>query len=190
MKSDTSKSIVREFDTPKEQDKLAQITNNLEKIAYFFSEILHKVSSVALFAMMILTTCDVIGRYFFNQPVTGTYELTGLFLSIIVFLSLGKTQLWREHIEIDVLTKRLPLKIRESIHAFGSFLLTVLLIVTTGYTTNYAWRVGMSGETSGDLQLPLFIFILFAVIGLLCFTLTMLVKALHSTLLVVSRDES
>ncbi|MFK4997204.1 TRAP transporter small permease subunit [Bacillus sp. N9] len=42
---------------------------------------------------MLLTTADVIGRNVFNKPITGTYELTGLALAIIIFFSLGTAQI-------------------------------------------------------------------------------------------------
>ena len=39
----------------------------------FLNVMLAYVGGYVLFGMMLLTTCDVIGRYLFNMPITGAY---------------------------------------------------------------------------------------------------------------------
>mgnify|MGYP001461206897 FL=1 len=48
----------------------------------FFLEL---ISSCVLFALMMLTCIDVVGRYVFHGPVRGGTELTEFALAIIVF---------------------------------------------------------------------------------------------------------
>lgn len=59
---------------------LLRFTLVFEKITVSINNVLHKISSVVLLVLMFLTTADVAGRYFFNAPIIGTYELTGLYL--------------------------------------------------------------------------------------------------------------
>ncbi|RCV85674.1 TRAP transporter small permease subunit, partial [Vreelandella rituensis] len=46
---------------------------------------LEGVAGATLFALMLLTTADVVGRYFFNAPILGTVELTQQMLAAVVF---------------------------------------------------------------------------------------------------------
>ena len=45
-----------------------------------------------LFCMMLLTVCDVIGRYAFNSPITGAYEVTETMMVATVFFFIPFTQ--------------------------------------------------------------------------------------------------
>ena len=90
------------------QSPFVTFVNGLERLTVGLNNILHKISSVLLMALMFLTAADVIGRFFFNKPITGTYELTGLLLAVMIFFSLGAGQLQRNHIEIDFLQNGCP----------------------------------------------------------------------------------
>jgi TRAP-type C4-dicarboxylate transport system permease small subunit len=170
--------------------KLRKITNGLEKLIYPINNAAHKVSKLILFLLMFLTTGDVVGRYFFNKPITGTYELTGLGLALIIFFSLGMAQLKKDHIAIDFLTNKFPLIIREALNAITYFILFILLLLTTWQLVEYTKRIWEGSELSGDLGLPLFIFTILASIGTLFFALSILLDIFKSLLKVVQKNES
>ncbi|MBS4208324.1 TRAP transporter small permease [Bacillus sp. FJAT-50079] len=169
---------------------LLKITNGLEKITLMLNNILHKISSGLLFFLMLLTTADVIGRNLFNKPITGTYELTGLALAIIIFFSLGTAQIKGDHIEIDFLTNKFPEKLQDGLYAFTSFLLFILVSLTTWQLFEFGKRIWMGHETSGDLGLPLYIFVGATVLGAFVFALTYLLHSLKFILKVVHGHES
>ena len=47
------------------------------------------IAGAALVALMLLTTADVAGRYFFNSPIDGVFDLTHFVVAIMVFLGLS-----------------------------------------------------------------------------------------------------
>ena len=57
----------------------------IHKKMEWLSSNLSYLGSIALFAMMSLTTVDVVGRYFFNKPVLGAFELTEFLVLILIF---------------------------------------------------------------------------------------------------------
>ncbi|WP_255507922.1 TRAP transporter small permease [Lysinibacillus sp. BW-2-10] len=173
--------------TLKNDSAFQKITNVFEKIVVSFNNVLHKISSVLLFLMMVLTALDVAGRFFFNKPITGTYEITGLTLALIVFFSLGSAQLKKDHIEIDFLTSKLPVKVQAGMTAVSSFILFVLMSLTTWQLFEYTKRTWLSQELSGDLGLPLYVFMGLTLIGALAFTLTYLLETFKSLLQVVNK---
>jgi len=55
-----------------------------------------------LFSMMALTFVDVVGRYVFNSPLPGGYELAENLLAICVFAALPLAALRREHVTVSL----------------------------------------------------------------------------------------
>ena len=56
------------------------------------SSILAYVGACSLFGIMCLTTADVGGRYLFNSPILGVFELTEFMILILIFSFLAYTQ--------------------------------------------------------------------------------------------------
>lgn len=162
----------------------------LEKLTVRINAILHKISGVLLMGLMFFTAIDVVGRYFFNSPIKGTYELTGLFLALMIFYSLGSGQLKGNHIEIDFFTKKWSKRNQHILRSISFFILFILICLTSWQLVEYSIRMWIGGETSGDLGIPLFLFPLLAIIGAVAFALTLLLDSVHSILKVVTRDES
>ena len=60
------------------------------------------VAACLLFLLMMVTFIDVMGRNFFNRPLTGASELTEVMLATIVFLMLPSIAVRQEHIGVDL----------------------------------------------------------------------------------------
>jgi TRAP-type C4-dicarboxylate transport system permease small subunit len=53
---------------------------------------------------MLITFIDVVGRYFFDAPLTFAVELTELGMGLLVFFGLAVTTLNRGHISVDLVS--------------------------------------------------------------------------------------
>ena len=62
---------------------------------------------VVVVALTVVTVADVIGRYFFNHPIAGVYEVTQLMLVAIVFTGIGAVQAGEGHIRVEILLQRI-----------------------------------------------------------------------------------
>ncbi len=71
----------------------------LEKVIH----VLGGVATVLIVAIMIFTTGDVIARYILNSPLKGVYEISEILFLSAVLLGLSYTQLYREHVRVDLL---------------------------------------------------------------------------------------
>lgn len=58
--------------------------------------------ALAVFSMAALTFVDVIGRYFFNAPIPGTFESVGLLLGIVAFATFPLVTFQESHITVDL----------------------------------------------------------------------------------------
>lgn len=168
---------------------LHKIVRTFEKIISAFNKYLNYAGMVILFFLMLLTVVDVVGRKFFNSPVTGSYELTGIFMAIMIFFGLGMAQLNREHIEIDILTQNLSKTIQHILNIIISFGVFLFLLLLTRQLFYLMQRMHTQNELSGDLSLPLYIFLIFVTIGALAFALSYLLEFLKSVLKAVDKNE-
>ena len=73
----------------------------------------------------IFITFDVLARQFFGFSSKSTVEMTGYMLAVGISWGLGFALVERVHVRIDVLINRLPLGLRQYLHAFALLLLAV-----------------------------------------------------------------
>lgn len=60
------------------------------------------ISMIAAFAMMLLITIDVGGRYLFNRPLVGSQEIVEMLMIVTVFFGLSYTQKHYGHVGVDL----------------------------------------------------------------------------------------
>lgn len=73
---------------------------------------LARVAAAALVVIAAVTFGDVVGRYFFHAPFAFTVELTQMAMAIVVYFGVGLVTHENAHISADVLTLRLPPRVR------------------------------------------------------------------------------
>jgi TRAP-type C4-dicarboxylate transport system permease small subunit len=109
------------------------------RIACLLPRILCIASGVAVAILMLMTVLDVGGRYFFNSPLTGTFEMTELLMAFIIFSALPIVSQKRTHITVDLLTNILSPRLK-SLQAFFTDL------VCGGVCLTMAWRIWLYGQ--------------------------------------------
>jgi TRAP-type transport system small permease protein len=123
------------------------------------------VGAFALFVMMCLTAADVIGRYIFNHPITGVYELTEYLVLILIFSFIGYTQSEKGHVAVDLLMVKFPHKIRTIIEICNHLTCLILMVLITWMGVQKALDLKAVGEASPNLQIPAYPFAFFLVLG-------------------------
>ena len=90
---------------------MTSLSTRWQRVGRVMQLTLEGVAGATLFAMMLLTTADVAGRFFFNSPILGTVELTQLMLAALVFLSLPVVCWREEHVSVDLLDSVFPARL-------------------------------------------------------------------------------
>ncbi|MFZ1908395.1 MAG: TRAP transporter small permease [Burkholderiales bacterium] len=73
------------------------------------------VSAAALlFAMMLLTFVDVVGRYLFNQSVVGAFEITEIMMALLIFAGLPLVVRREEHVTVDLVDRFFPARAKRA----------------------------------------------------------------------------
>jgi len=112
-------------------------------------------SAVVLFLMMMLTAVDVTGRYLFNRPINGGFELTEMMLAALIYCGLPLVSKRREHILVDTFDPFMSARVRRVLDVLAD-LLCAMTLAGLGYLIfRRAARVAEYGDTTSVLTLPL-----------------------------------
>ncbi len=136
------------------------------------------VAGVVRVLLMLLTTADVVGRYFFNSPITGVFDLTHFAVLIMTFLGLAYCGFRRGHVSIELLFDRFSRPVRRvlnrAINLAGAVLFTLI-----------AWRslvqsvdVRDFGEASQLVEIPFFPLYWLLAFGALLFAAVMALRVI------------
>ena len=148
-------------------------------------KILHMIGYFVLFGLMFLTVGDVFGRKLagtvsFMNPIPGTFELTEYALIIIVFFSLGYTQVRGEHISIDIITSKFPKRGQAILDSIMSLVGLVMFGLVAWQGMVYAGRLIEGNNISGVLSIPQAPFAIVVAAGSIVYCLAMLVGFLSN----------
>lgn len=123
------------------------------------------LGAVGLFVMMLLTAADVAGRYLFNRPILGAFELTEFLVLILIFSFLARTQAEKNHVAVELLLGRLSKKWRTVIGFFNHAVCLVMMGLFVWMSTSRALELKEYGEASSNLGISKYPFAFFVVIG-------------------------
>lgn len=118
------------------QNKLIKLPLKTEAGLYSISKVAAVVAAVVLAAMMMLTVADVTGRYFFNSPIKGTWELIGLLLVCAGTWGLGYCQMQKAHISINIILERFSPRVQ-------AVMLSLTYLIGLAAFSLLCWRMFM-----------------------------------------------
>jgi len=168
--------------------RLDKAAHWVERFVFPLNGVTHRVGLAILLLMMFLTVGDVVGRYFFTLPIPGTFELTNFMLALVVFFSVGYTQIRRGHISIDVIVSRFSPRTQAIIDSITYLFSLGLFSLVTWQSAVHANRLFEGHNVSGILSLPIYPFLIAVAFGSLLFCVVMLVDLLSSLAKVVKHE--
>jgi len=112
-------------------------------------------SAVVLFLMMMITAVDVAGRYLFNKPIAGGFELTEILLAALIYCGLPLVSARREHIVIDTFDPLFSRQLKRGLDMVAEVVCAVALAGVGLLIFLRANRVAEYGDTTNVLKLPL-----------------------------------
>ena len=127
-------------------------------VGKFLSGLTKTASLIGTFCiglMMLHVTADVIGRYLFNAPLTGTIVIVGhYYMIIVVFMALGVAEEKGAHISVEFLTDMMPKSVQSWLSVFSGVLTVAVfaLLAVSGYfEAMKKTKYGASIEQGSDM---------------------------------------
>jgi TRAP-type C4-dicarboxylate transport system permease small subunit len=164
------------------RNSLTKLPSRTEAGLQGLSRVAAIIAAIVLAVMMLLTVADVCGRYFFNSPVKGTWEVVGLLLVCAGTWGLGYCQAQKSHISVTVLIERFSLRVQTIIRSVA------YLVGLAGFSL-ICWRMFVMakkyfflprGNVTDTLEIPYFPFMLALSIGAGIMALILIVDLVHS----------
>lgn len=118
--------------------------------------------------MMLLTFCDVVGRYLLNRPIRGAFEVTELALLVLIFAGLPLVSHGDEHVTMDFIDRLLGERSRRlwirAMHA----LVAAIMFFLAWQTWIKAGKIAGYGDTTDVLRIPVgpFVYFMTAMVAL------------------------
>ena len=116
--------------------------------------VLGYVAAISLFAMMVLTFADVVGRKLFSS-IPGSLEITELLMLVVIFVGLPIASLKGEHVFFDLLDQFLPEGLRRLQAVLANGICAALLIGAAWLVFVRAGRTAEQGDITAQLAIPI-----------------------------------
>ena len=125
-------------------------------------------ASSILMVMMLLTFVDVLGRYVFNRPIRGGFEITELLLLVLIFAGLPLVSHADEHITMDFIDRLLGPRARLRLDRAVHVSVAALMFFMDWQLWIKAGRIASYGDTTDVLRIAYGPFVYFsaAMVGL------------------------
>jgi len=135
------------------------------------------LAGLSIVLMMCLTVADAGGRYLFNHPVTGAYEITENFLMTVAFLGVYYAYRQGAHIRLTFVMDHVPHKIEVYINFLVQSICVGLTLVLVIATTKMIFRTAAQKTVIhvASLKLPLWTAYTIIPLGLFFTFLAMLI---------------
>lgn len=115
---------------------------------------LEAVLITALFAIVALTFCDVLGRRLFGTPIYGAYDATEHLMAIIIFCGLPLVTADRGHLTVDLFDRWLSSPRLRWWHGLVSIGISAILFLIAWQYVLAAQQAILIREASQDLYIP------------------------------------
>lgn len=102
----------------------------------------------------LLIAIEVFLRYVLNMPTMWGMPTAQFIFGIISVLAGGYTLLHQEHVTMDIIYKRLPMRMRAMMDLFTSIIFFLFAGAMLWKGTEFAWSSIVSSETYGQLWNP------------------------------------
>jgi TRAP-type C4-dicarboxylate transport system permease small subunit len=133
------------------------------------------VAVLATFVMMCLTTADAAGRYLFNRPIAGAYEVTEKYLMVaMVFLGVCYAYRGGAYIRVTFLVDHLPRAVKIFFDYLAQIFSIVYGIILVVATAQQYLRVASDRMTLSAVDLPIAPAYLIVPVGLFFMSVLML----------------
>jgi TRAP-type C4-dicarboxylate transport system permease small subunit len=150
-----------------------------EKAVTGIGDAFNMVSSAALVLMMLLSCADIFGRYLFNHPITGTYDIVGLSGAVLAAFAMPYTMLKKGHVAVELLVQSLSRGMQLVIQTFSHLLGVSLFLVLVWQAILLSRDMKAAGEVTPTLLLPFYPIVYCMALCFFCLCLAILVNLLH-----------
>ena len=122
----------------------------LSKLEDFFA----LLASISIFALMILGIWQVLGRQLFNAPISGYIDMVELSMATFAFMAVAYCQRLGGHVRMDLFVRMAKGRLRWLMELITTILPLFLIAVLIYYSWEHFMRAYESGDSTIDMEYP------------------------------------
>jgi TRAP-type mannitol/chloroaromatic compound transport system permease small subunit len=133
---------------------LHNVANGFIKLA----TLMNAIATLWTFSIMFLMTGDVLGRFLFNHPITGTPELVRISLVGIVFMHMPHTLWVGRHVRSEIILSRISQKNRSALEGIMYIFAAAVflgIVFSSWEPMIESWKIA-EYEGEGALRVPVY----------------------------------
>ena len=111
-------------------------------------------AGLVLALLMAVTVVDVVGRYVFNAPLPGSWEITKVMMAALIFAALPAVSRFEQHIAIDLLDGVTPRRLVRARRILINLICAAALAILCWRLWVYAVQTAEFGDVTEYLRLP------------------------------------
>jgi len=158
---------------------LKTLAHGMESIITHVSRASNVIGIISVGILTLLITSDVLGRFLFNHPITGTIEISQYVMILAVYCSVAYCAMEEGHVSVNLVVSRLPQRI-QGIIDFVTILVSLpalsLIVWASAEKLAFSW---IRDEASVSLGIPVWPFRGILIFGMVMLCLVLLVKLVH-----------
>lgn len=151
----------------------------LDKFNDFLNKILLFLGGIAILALMLLATGNVVLRIF-HLPFRGTYEIVSFLGAVVIAFALGYTQKRKDHIVVDILTDKFPQAIKDMIDKVAYLAITIFFGIVAWQLYVWGMKIMESSEVSETLKIVFHPYVFMVAVGFIILSFTAFVDFLKN----------
>ena len=99
--------------------------------------------------LMVLTVANIVLRDIFNKPIRGTPELSEFIMVIVIFLALAWCAITRQHVRVELVVTRLPLRVQIILNSITLFITLGIFVIITPIIVSHMLGKKITGYECG-----------------------------------------
>jgi TRAP-type C4-dicarboxylate transport system permease small subunit len=168
-------------ETPGRLDRIQAQSVRLTQIAAL-------LGLAGLLAISLITIGDILMRWLFSAPIAGVYDLSTLFIAVVLSACFPAALARRRHISVEFAARRLGGRANRVFDLIAGLLTLAFFVLLFWQLVVYSGELSRSGETTYILELPIAPWwVASTVIFALCALVQLLVVLLDMRALVTGR---
>ncbi len=158
--------------------------NFLRKIDDILIKVMMVIGALAILALMMVATMNVFFRIV-DVPFRGAYEIVGFLGAVVIAFALGYTQKRKDHIMVDIATRKFPPTVLKILDALKYIVSAVFFGIVARQVFLWGVNIYRTGEVSETLKIIYYPFVFCVALGFAILAFTLLIDFVFT----ISRHE-
>ncbi len=128
--------------------------SRIDTLFYKLESKLTLIGGVVILLLVLLATCNVLGRWLFSLPISGYIDWVEQAMPFLAFLGIAYTARDGGHIRMDILVGQIRGRMLWVVELFATLLMLVITLVLIYGSYLHFFRAYSIGDSSLDINLP------------------------------------